>query len=253
MWGLLALAKAGGRDALFSVLVGLHVLVALVGFGSIAFAGNYAAKAARYVPRRAGSAPPPPVQAALGLEVTAPAPGAGGGAGVDEVAGADDPAQAVAVAGAAGAGPAGAGAAAEVAAAMAAAPPAPGAEVDPEAEELFRYFAKPARLWWALLAVPWLGMGALAADPHGGGLAQAWSIGAFLIWLLACVVAGGLVVPALGQVRALLARAAPTGGLLPIAGAQSIRLARVATLASRGAAICDVLFFGALALMIWRP
>ena len=245
IWGFLALAKGGGgRDALFSTLVGLHVLAALVGFGSIAFAGNYGAKAARYGPRRAESAPPMPAQAGLGEGVGVPAASGAGGAEVAMVtdqpapaggAGTDDPAQVVAVAGSTAAQGAG------------------GAQVDPDAEELFRYFAKPARLWWALLAVPWLGMGALAADPHGGGLWQAWSIGAFLTWLLACVVAGGLVVPALGQVRLQLSRAAPTGGTVPIAGAQGLRVARAGTLASRGAAFCDVLFFCALALMIWRP
>ena len=35
--------------------------------------------------------------------------------------------------------------------------------------------------------------------------------------------------------------------------AERIRFARAATLAARGAACCDVLFFVALALMIWQP
>jgi hypothetical protein len=35
--------------------------------------------------------------------------------------------------------------------------------------------------------------------------------------------------------------------------ARRARLARAGALASRGAVFCDILFFVALALMIWRP
>ncbi len=77
-------------------------------------------------------------------------------------------------------------------------------------EELVRYFRRPAGLWWALLAVPWLGLGALAAEPHGGGVAQAWDLGAFGLWAAAALVAALVVVPALGRVgAALVAPAAP--------------------------------------------
>ena len=64
---------------------------------------------------------------------------------------------------------------------------------DAETEELLRYFERPARLWLALVAVPFLGLGALAADPSLGGLDQAWALGAVLVWLAATLIAGSLV------------------------------------------------------------
>jgi hypothetical protein len=230
--GLLALTGGGGRDVLFSVLVGLHVLAALVGFGSVAFAGTFAGRAAHFEPMGAGQAAAPQVGAD-------PAPMGNGAPDGSAETEAGDPGAAE-VLGQGGATVHGQGT-------------AEGSGGDQEAEELLAYFERPARLWWALLLVPWLGMGALAADPHGGGLGQGWVIGAGLIWLLAALVAASLVVPALWQVRSMLARAVETGGLGAIQGAQRIRLARAGGLASRAAAFCDVLFFCALVLMIWRP
>jgi hypothetical protein len=123
-------------------------------------------------------------------------------------------------------------------------------------EELVRYFRRPAGLWWALLAVPWLGLGALAAEPHGGGVAQAWDLGAFGLWVAAALVAALVVVPALGRVgAALVAPGAgpPAAGPAGLDGAARARVARSGLVASRGAMVCDVLFFMALALMIWQP
>ena len=83
------------------------------------------------------------------------------------------------------------------------------------AEELARYFRRPAGLWWVLLAVPWLGLGALAAEPHGGGVAQGWALGAFGVWVAAALVAGAVVVPALRRARSVLV---PPAGGPPMAG-----------------------------------
>ena len=127
------------------------------------------------------------------------------------------------------------------------------AEEDAELEELRRYFRKPAQLWRVLVVVPFLGLGALAADPNGGGLDQAWVLGALLVWLSATLVAASLVLPALYQVRSMILRPSTLGSSLASRDAEHIRFARARTLAARGAACCDVLFFVALALMVWRP
>jgi len=123
-------------------------------------------------------------------------------------------------------------------------------------EELVRYFRRPAGLWWALLAVPWLGLGALAAEPHGGGVAQAWDLGAFGLWAAAALVAALVVVPALGRVgAALVAPGAgpPPAGPAGLDGAARARVVGSGLVASRGAMVCDALFFMALAFMIWQP
>jgi hypothetical protein len=202
----LVASLSGGRAALFYSLVLLHAVAALVGFGSIGFAGTYASRA--YLPS----------DATLPLDEATPGAYEPGAAGTKST---------------------------EV------------AEQDAETEELLRYFQRPARLWLAVVAVPFLGLGALAANPDLGGLDQAWVLGALLVWLSATLIAGSLVVPALRQMRSMLFPAdelaeAPAG---PAVGreAEQIRFARTATLAGRGAACCDVLFFVALALMIWRP
>ena len=130
------------------------------------------------------------------------------------------------------------------------------------AEELVRYFRRPAGLWWALLAVPWLGLGALAAEPHGGGVAQGWALGAFGVWVAAALVAGTVVVPALRRIRSVLVPPAAgppitgehgRGRPGALEGAARAQVGRSGRTASRGAAVCDVLFFVALALMIWQP
>jgi hypothetical protein len=125
--------------------------------------------------------------------------------------------------------------------------------VDPEVEELLRYFERPARFWKAVLLVPVLGLLALAAEPNGGGLDQVWVLAALLVWLFAALVAAAVVAPGLRQMSSMLLGPAPAADVPGAQAARRLRLARAGILASRGAALCDVLFFGALALMIWRP
>jgi hypothetical protein len=211
------LAVGSGSAGLFYVLLVLHVAAALTGFASIGFAGTYAGRATRLAA----------VTGLSGPVTDAP------GEPADEASGV-----------------------------------APAGMVT---EELVRYFKRPAGLWWALLAVPWLGLGALAAEPHGGGVGQAWDLAAFGLWAVAAVVAALVVVPSLHRVGAVLVRPAPglatpglatpglaTPGLatpdgMALDGAARARVARSGLVASRAAAVCDVLFFMALALMIWQP
>ena len=245
----LVAALSGGRAALFYSLVLLHAATALVGFGSIGFAGTYASRA--YLPPEPHLPPEDADQGALepgsarppGTEVTGQAVT---GQKVSEQTVSGQTVSGQAVSGQAVSGQAVSGQAVWATA---------GAAVtgqDAETEELLRYFERPARLWLALVAVPFLGFGALASDPSLGGLDQAWALAAILVWLAATLIAGSLVVPALRQMRSMLFQPAdpdqPTRR-----EAERVRFARTATLAGRGAACCDVLFFVALALMIWRP
>jgi hypothetical protein len=232
----LVAALSGGRAALFYSLVLLHAATALVGFGSIGFAGTYASRA--YLPPEPHLPPEDADHCAL-------EPGSARPPGT-EVTGQAVTGQAVsgqAVSGQAVSGQAVSGQAVTGRAVTG---------QDAETEELLRYFERPARLWLALVAVPFLGFGALASDPSLGGLDQAWALAAILVWLAATLIAGSLVVPALRQMRSMLFQPAdpdqPTRR-----EAERVRFARTATLAGRGAACCDVLFFVALALMIWRP
>lgn len=199
---------SGGRAALFYSLVALHAVAALVGFGSIGFAGTYASRACLPGDEPAELAgPDEPEERAPGLSEKATVRPTS-----TEVA-----------------------------------------ERESETEEVRRYFEKPARLWLALVAVPFLGLGALAANPDIGGLDQAWVLGALLVWLSATLIAASLVVPALRQIRSMLFQEGSTGTSPVEREAERVRFARAATLAGRGAACCDVLFFVALALMVWRP
>jgi hypothetical protein len=279
----LVASLTGGRAALFYSLVLLHAVAALVGFASIGFAGTYAARA--FLPGDEAS------PGAGGQEPSGPGPRDQGtsiqGTGIQTAALS------------AGSGPAGTGPAGTGPAGTGAGPTSTGvADQDAEVEELMRYFERPARFWLALVAVPFLGLGALAANPDIGGLDQAWVLGALLVWLAATLIAVSLVVPSLRQMRTMLLRSGkPDAGLAGgglagggqtdggqtdggqadagqadggladggLAGggladgglakreAEQIRFTRAATLAGRGAACCDVLFFVALALMIWRP
>jgi len=239
---------SGGHVALFYSLVLLHALAALVGFISIGFAGSYAGRA--YLPSNdpvAGEGPRPPGEV---MPAAAGPPRAELGR-----AGPDDPApDAGSSPVSEGGGPAAASGDQDLRDGPGTARPT-GTDVlqpDLETEELLRYFEKPARLWWAILAVPFLGLGALASNSQLGGIDQAWVLGALLVWLAATLVAASLVVPALREMRSMLHPGQPRGQLAG-RGPERIRFARVAALASRGAACCDVLFFVALALMIWRP
>jgi hypothetical protein len=252
--GLVASVSAG-RNALFYSLVFVHAIAALVGFGSIGFAGTYASRA--YLP----------VDAPGGSDGD-PSQGDAGPTGEPENeafrAGHEQAADALATGspevgapdlgpGRPGPGPTPEGQSGGAESTLAPVRTAPAGEDEAEREELRRYFVRPAPLWWSLLAVPFLGLGALAADPNGGGLDQAWVLGALLVWLCAILVAASLVRPALYQMRSMLLNAGKQDAHAPGNDAERIRFARASTLASRGAAVCDVLFFVALALMIWRP
>jgi hypothetical protein len=303
----LLLGTSGGSDGAFYPLVFFHVISALVGFGSIGFAGVYASRAAQVArsEQRAGDAvlvldevPPASLEAQPAKRA---APVADLAKGTDLPVG-----DAVRTPEPARRSPAGGprhllrvegqGAAPEATAPPGAADPAsahvgpllgPSNEdraVDPELEELARYFARPARFWKAVLVVPVFGALALWVEPGGGGLDQVWDITAMLVWAGAALVAAGLVVPSLRQVRSVLLALGPAfggpgnsvGAEAPPPAAREVKashesernvtvplthyeaavrakLARYGRLASRGAATCDVLFFVALALMIWKP
>jgi hypothetical protein len=126
-------------------------------------------------------------------------------------------------------------------------------EPEGDAEELRRYFAHPARLWGFLVLVPFLGAGALAAQPNGKGLDQPWVFGALAVWLAATLIAGSLVVPSLHQMQAALLKSDDAGASPAARSSLAVRFARAGRVASRSAAFCDILFLVALALMIFRP
>ena len=128
------------------------------------------------------------------------------------------------------------------------------ADQDAEAEEMRRYFAHPARLWGFLVLVPFLGSGCPGGSAQREGLRP--SMG------LRCTgsVAGGdarrwqpcraVAEPdADGPVEVGQRRAASPAAR----SALRIRFARAGRIASRSAALCDILFLVALALMIFRP
>jgi hypothetical protein len=306
----LLLGTAGfGRNALFYFLVFLHALAALAGFGSIGFAGTYAAGAylpddrPRDVVPEPGGRPAQPEGAAPSqlVDGTAqPEPGEPGRAEVaptesapavpdyetalhqyhaalHEFETSDLEEQATEPA-AAATGPAAAASGVaqeaaghpeevpsvveEVVAAEVIVQTAPAAtseageravELDAEDEEMRRYFAHPARLWPCLILVPFLGAGALAAQPNGKGLDQPWVFGALAVWLAATLIAGSLVVPSLHQMQVVLLKSGSAGASPAARSSLSVRFARAGRIASRSAAFCDILFLVALGLMIFRP
>jgi len=246
------LASLQGNDAVFLPLVFLHAISALAGFGSIGFAGTYASRAARlYDTYDAGAPAGTPVEAQAGPGVTG-APVTAAAETLSEAASAAAPSAAAAPEFAPGALPL---ASPETRAGAWAEGEAQGegpARTDPEVEELTRYFERPARFWKAVLLVPVFGLLALWAEPRTAGLDQVWVLAALLVWVCATLLVVGLVVPGLRQMSALLRAPQPAAGT-PAAISQRARMARAGSMASRGAAFCDVLFFVALALMIWRP
>jgi len=248
---------SGPTNTLFFILVFLHAIAALAGFGSVFFAGIYASRAAQFPfgPGALARAQPEPATVAVGEGAPAdaaleespmvageassepsPEPSGGGvdggldeGEGEGEVAAASPPAPVER-------------------------PSSPQEELDAEAEELMRYLEHPVRFWPALLLVPILGGLALWAEPHTAGLDQVWTLGGLVIWIIAVMIVLGIVLPALNQVRLMLMdlRTQPWG-TRAAETAWRARLARAGMMASRGATFCDVLFFAAVALMIFRP
>lgn len=169
----------------FYVLVSLHALCALTGFGSIGIAGTYAPRAGRLL------------------------------SGQDQ----------------ASEGPAG-------------------------TEELQRYFAHPARLSLAVLAVPVLGLWAAQLRPDMRGLHQAWQLGALAVFALVAAVYVAAFAPAMNELKGFMAKAYPNagpGGRLPLTQPEAVTAQSAGRRASVASAACDCLFLVALALMVWQP
>lgn len=114
-------------------------------------------------------------------------------------------------------------------------PERPGARDDAS-----RFFAARSVADLALLAVPVLGVAAVAAD-HPGDLSRAWVAIALVLWLVAVAVWSRVTRPA----RAALATALAGRDRAPVAAAGG-RLAW-------GSAVCDVVFVVALIDMVVRP
>jgi Predicted integral membrane protein (DUF2269) len=176
---------SSGHPALYDTLVALHVVCAVIGFGSVALSGLYGATASH--PDRPGSA-----------------------------------------------------------------------------EEAGRYFRSPGRAEWLVLAVPFLGAGALGLRPSGADFGDAWVIAASLIWLAAAGVLLGVVRPAERRLRARSRAedaASTSADLAPRTGAGAAESragpAPDGPGAGRalmwGALACDVLFVAALVLMVGQP
>lgn len=129
-------------------------------------------------------------------------------------------------------------------------------------EEVRRYFASPARVELFVVPVPFLGVGALLAQPGGRGLGQVWAWLAALVWLVAVVVLFGVVRPAERQIRAVLlagpaAHELPAGPaaheLLAAGPAPASELAAAGGRVGWGGVVTDVAFVVALLLMVFQP
>jgi hypothetical protein len=253
------LVLTAGNSAAFIPLVFLHAISALVGFGSVGFAGTYAGRLVHLAGSGELIGRKPAEGALAGVRTANPRSSASAapqaGRQQEEVA---EPGQL--------------GPKMEQPSGGDAGPLAEQVEegqLDPEVEELVRYFERPARFWKAVLAVPVLGVLALEFQPSGRGLDQIWTVAALFVWFVATVLIVGVVVPSLKQVNLMLPqvvgavteRSGDAQGGEPTPGtgtglarqALQVRVRRAGSLASRGAAVCDVLFFAGLALMIWRP
>jgi uncharacterized membrane protein len=103
-------------------------------------------------------------------------------------------------------------------------------------DEARRYFRAPGHLELAVLAVPFLGVAALAVQPAGRGVGQLWALVALGVWAVAAAVLVGVVRPAERRLRMALAGADPDGAELACAGV-----------------VTDVTFLVALLLMVFQP
>jgi hypothetical protein len=97
------------------------------------------------------------------------------------------------------------------------------------------------------------GLLALWVQPRTAGLDQVWTLAALIVWLCAVLVVLSVIMPGLYQMRDMLAEPVGPTSSPAVEMAWSARLSRAGAMASRGAVVCDVLFFVALSLMIWRP
>lgn len=109
------------------------------------------------------------------------------------------------------------------------------------AEELRRFFETPLRAELLILAVPFIGAGALAVRPGGGDFAAAWVLTGLAIWLVAAAVLLGLVRPAENRLRQKLEDAGPGAAHAP------------ARALMWSAAVSDFLFVAALLVMVTQP
>jgi hypothetical protein len=170
-------AGSTGHPALYDIVVALHVLSAVIGFGSVALSGIYGGTASH--PDRPGSR-----------------------------------------------------------------------------EEAGRYFRSPGRAEWLVLAVPFLGAGALGLRPSGADFGDTWVIAGSVIWLAAAALLLGVVRPAERRIRAAASDRPVTNGGAHTAPARPGALSevvRAGRLLMWGAIGCDVLFVAALVFMIGQP
>ena len=222
----LAAVTGKGSDALFFPLVFLHAVAALTGFGSIGFAGTYASRAAHL---SLTSAPRPDRPGATRAPEGLPAEGVPAEGVLSGVAPSDGPPSAGTTPhGVPLDGPRSRGIAALL----------------PQASPLLDGLAGGTSVRPARVSRP---------IPTAGGLDQVWVIGGLLVWLSATLVALSMVVPALREMRAVLLRARTLPEGVYVVASDRARLLRAGVLASRARSVCDLLFFAALALMIWRP
>ncbi|MCU4184370.1 hypothetical protein K6U06_08355 [Acidiferrimicrobium sp. IK] len=132
-------------------------------------------------------------------------------------------------------------------------------------EESIRYFQARSMGEWALLAVPVLGVAAVATDPAGGGLGQAWIAIALTLWAVAVGVAAGMARPARSALRVALRSGAPRAAEPQAAGASATptsepgpaldvpALQAAATRLAIAAAVCDAAFVLAAIDMVLKP
>lgn len=104
-------------------------------------------------------------------------------------------------------------------------------------EEVERYFRSQGWAEYLILAVPFLGVAALSIRPGRKGYTDVWVVSALLIWLVAAATLLLVVRPAERRIRQ---------------GAGD-RYVTPGTRLMWSAALCDVLFVAALALMVTQP
>ncbi|HWG73989.1 MAG TPA: hypothetical protein VG184_08040 [Acidimicrobiales bacterium] len=131
------------------------------------------------------------------------------------------------------------------------------------ADDARRWFASPNRAALAVLAVPVFAAAALVTGGRTADLGQLWVTAALAVWLVAAAAVTMVVRPAEAVLRAALTtgenRADGTGGPSGVGSGAVVAssapgaVAGAARRLSRAAAVCDVAFTVALALMIWQP
>ena len=119
-------------------------------------------------------------------------------------------------------------------------------------KDVRQFFGPPNRIGRALWAVPFAGGIALWLSHGGGALGQAWVILASVCWAVAMVVAVKVIWPAEGRIRALVPRLEETS-FTETGHPAKEELAALCRPIVRAAAVCDVVFLVALALMILKP